>query len=212
MFICGCIGNETPLCPIQMLWVHLIMDSLGSLALATGPPYEELLHRKPNKKGESIINGKMWKHIIIQALVQLVILLSLYFLAPYFVHETHPVRLAENRIIEFCYGKLPGFEQFESEDAKERQLKHIIFGTSIYWSSDTMLIPGKTEVDCGKYAARQDLAMAFKEYINANSSTSHMSLIFNIFVIYTLFNQINARIIDDSFNILVRTSSSQLLR
>jgi Ca2+ transporting ATPase len=43
VFICACIGNETPLTPIQMLWVNLIMDSLGSLALATEPPYEELL-------------------------------------------------------------------------------------------------------------------------------------------------------------------------
>ena len=30
VFVCACIGNETPLTPIQMLWVNLIMDSLGS--------------------------------------------------------------------------------------------------------------------------------------------------------------------------------------
>ena len=39
-----------------MLWVNLIMDSLGSLALATEPPYEELLQREPTKRKESIIN------------------------------------------------------------------------------------------------------------------------------------------------------------
>ena len=37
-----------------------------------------------------------------------------------------------------------------------------------------------------------------------------MSLIFNIFVLYTLFNQINCRIIDDSFNIFVRINRSLL--
>ena len=50
VFVCACIGNETPLTPIQMLWVNLIMDSLGSLALATEPPYDNLLKRKPKKE------------------------------------------------------------------------------------------------------------------------------------------------------------------
>ena len=45
VFICACIGNETPLTTIQMLWIKLIVDSLGSLALATELPYEELLYR-----------------------------------------------------------------------------------------------------------------------------------------------------------------------
>jgi P-type E1-E2 ATPase len=29
VFICSCIGHETPLNSIKMLWVNLIMDSLG---------------------------------------------------------------------------------------------------------------------------------------------------------------------------------------
>jgi len=33
VFVCACIGNETPLTTIQMLWINLIMDSLGSLLL-----------------------------------------------------------------------------------------------------------------------------------------------------------------------------------
>ena len=39
--------KESPLSPIQMLWVNLIMDTLASLALATEPPSDELLERKP---------------------------------------------------------------------------------------------------------------------------------------------------------------------
>ena len=194
VFICACIGNETPLSPIQMLWVNLIMDSLGSLALATEPPYPELLKRAPTKKNESIINGKMWKHIIFQSTVQLLILLALYLWAPYFIKEENLVRLAENRIIQHCYGKLPG----DITDVNQ-----IIFGTSTKWDN-TKLIYTMTERDCGNYSKKQELSFAFNEYLSANGSTAHMTIVFNVFVIYTLFNQINARVLDDGFNIFIR--------
>ena len=37
-----------------------------------------------------------------------------------------------------------------------------------------------------------------------------MTLIFNIFVFYTLFNQVNCRVINDSFNIFIRITRSFL--
>jgi P-type Ca2+ transporter type 2C len=32
---------------VQLLWVNLIMDTLGALALATEPPTDSLMHRSP---------------------------------------------------------------------------------------------------------------------------------------------------------------------
>jgi Ca2+ transporting ATPase len=200
VFICACVGNETPLTPIQMLWVNLIMDSLGSLALATEPPYEELLQREPTKRNESIINGRMWKHIVIQSICQIILLVVLYFLAPQFVKEGNLVRLAENRVLKFCYGE----EHFPGED-----VDHIVYGTDIKWSRDGILLHTH-KLFCGKYTHRQNLNDAFTEYTNSNCATVHMSMIFNIFVFYTLFNQINCRVIDDSINILVRITRSFL--
>ena len=200
VFICACVGNETPLTPIQMLWVNLIMDSLGSLALATEPPYEELLQREPTKRNESIINGRMWKHIVIQSICQIILLVVLYFLAPQFVKEGNLVRLAENRVLKFCYGE----EHFPGED-----VDHIVYGTDIKWSRDGRLLHTH-KLFCGKYTHRQNLNDAFTEYTNSNCATVHMSMIFNIFVFYTLFNQINCRVIDDSINILVRITRSFL--
>ena len=43
VFIGSAIGEDTPLTAIQLLWVNLIMDSLGALALATELPKPELL-------------------------------------------------------------------------------------------------------------------------------------------------------------------------
>ena len=200
VFICACIGNETPLTPIQMLWVNLIMDSLGSLALATEPPYEELLQREPTKREESIINSRMWKHISLQSLIQIIILLILYLIAPTFVKEGDLVRLAENNIINYCFNQMPG----------NTSATNIIYGTESKWSSDVKLRVDVNKDYCGDYASRQSLSVAFKGYSNANGGTVHMTLIFNVFVIYTLFNQINCRIIDDSFNIFKRMERSLL--
>jgi P-type Ca2+ transporter type 2B len=44
------------------------MDTLASLALATEPPTEALLKRKPHSRNEYIITKKMFKHIIGQAI------------------------------------------------------------------------------------------------------------------------------------------------
>ena len=198
VFICACVGNETPLTPIQMLWVNLIMDSLGSLALATEPPYEELLHREPTKREESMINGRMWKHIIIQSICQIILLVVLYLIAPEFIKEQNIIRLTENKLIKYCYSEYPG-----------KDVDHIIYGTEIKWSSKAKLINSHKDF-CGKYSSRQFLSEAYKEYVDSNCATTHMCLIFNIFVFYTLFNQINCRVIDDSFNIFVRISKSLL--
>ena len=196
VFICACIGNETPLTTIQMLWINLIMDSLGSLALATEPPYNELLNREPTKKEESIINGKMWKHIIIQSLAELILLILLYLYAPDFIKEDDPVRLAENRLIKKCYTDFPVKEE------------NIIFGTSTKWKSDIKKNTTLNEVMCGKYNEYSDLSLAYEHYSKFNAGTAHMTIVFNVFVIYTLFNQFNCRVIDDSLNIFVRISSN----
>jgi len=46
-------------------------------------------------------------------------------------------------------------------------------------------------------------------YIEYGNSV-HMTIIFNVFVLYSLFNQINSRIIDDSFNILKKIYENYL--
>ena len=193
VFICACIGNETPLTPVQMLWVNLIMDSLGSLALATEPPYDKLLKREPTKKHEFIINGKMCKHILIQSIVLIVLLIVLYSIAPKFIKEDNLVRLAENKLIKYCYNGYPG-----------ESVEYIISGMESKWRNDIKLNSSLNETDCGEYSKRQTLSLAYELYLELNSGTAHMAIIFNIFVFYTLFNQINCRIIDDSYNIFKR--------
>ncbi|EFZ02515.1 phospholipid-translocating P-type ATPase domain-containing protein [Metarhizium robertsii ARSEF 23] len=79
------VSSETEksvLTAVQLLWVNLIMDTLAALALATDPPQDSVLDRKPEPKGASIISITMWKMIIGQALYQLAITFLLYYGSP----------------------------------------------------------------------------------------------------------------------------------
>ncbi len=71
--------GDSPLRAVQMLWVNLIMDTLASLALATEPPTEELLKRKPYGRTKSLISKQMWVFIFGHSLYQLIVMLVLVF-------------------------------------------------------------------------------------------------------------------------------------
>ncbi|KAL6560164.1 Calcium-transporting ATPase 8, plasma membrane-type [Orobanche hederae] len=72
-------SGNVPLNAVQLLWVNLIMDTLGALALATEPPTDHLMHRKPVGRREPLITNIMWRNLIIQALYQVTVLLILNF-------------------------------------------------------------------------------------------------------------------------------------
>lgn len=58
------------------------MDTLASLALATEPPTDELLTRQPYSRNESLITANMWKNIICQGLMQILVLGTILFRGP----------------------------------------------------------------------------------------------------------------------------------
>jgi P-type Ca2+ transporter type 2C len=67
---------------VQLLWVNLIQDTLGALALATDPPTKALLDRQPDAKGASMISFNMWKMIFGQSILQLAVTVTLAFAGP----------------------------------------------------------------------------------------------------------------------------------
>ncbi|EPS63815.1 hypothetical protein M569_10965, partial [Genlisea aurea] len=78
-FLSACISGSAPLTAVQLLWVNLIMDTLGALALATEPPQEGLMQRPPVGRNDSFITRNMWRNIVGQSIYQLIVLLSLTF-------------------------------------------------------------------------------------------------------------------------------------
>lgn len=122
-FLSAVFGFSPPLNAVMMLWVNLIMDTMGALALGTELPTEALLCRRPYRRDASLITRPMMRNIAVQSLFQIALL---------------------------------GY----------------------------LLLGG--EADLGV----------------ATGSTAHYTVIFNVFVFCQVFNELNARNIEHSSNVL----------
>lgn len=78
-FISACAGVELPLGAVPLLWVNMIMDSMGALALSTEPPRNDLLERKPFGTTAPLINRVMYRNIVGVSIYQLAVSLVLQF-------------------------------------------------------------------------------------------------------------------------------------
>jgi Ca2+ transporting ATPase len=157
-FISAVILDEPIFSTVQMLWTNLVMDTLAALALATEPPDEEVLKRKPVAKNDYMITVTMMKHFVGQALFQVAILCICVFEGPKFLfdHTNRPGQRQPNSVYI-----VNGFEK-NGYDNQE-------FGFSV-----------------------------------------HAAYNFNIFLVMTIFNFFNCRILDDKLNIFHGLKESHL--
>ena len=72
------IGIDHPVTITQMLWVNIIMDTLGALAFAKEPPLQEYLKAKPKDASEKILNKEMLNKILLNGIY--ILLISVWFL------------------------------------------------------------------------------------------------------------------------------------
>ena len=61
--ICPFLGYESPVTVVQMLWINMIMDTLGGLAFAGEAALPEYMKEPPKRRDEPILNGYMVNQI-----------------------------------------------------------------------------------------------------------------------------------------------------
>jgi len=59
------IGIDSPVTVVQMLWINIIMDTLGGMAFAGEAPRDAYMREKPKKRDEAILNGYMINQIAV---------------------------------------------------------------------------------------------------------------------------------------------------
>ncbi|KAH6761165.1 ATPase E1-E2 type family protein / haloacid dehalogenase-like hydrolase family protein [Perilla frutescens var. frutescens] len=123
-FMTAVSSGDMPLTAAQLLWVNLIMDILGALALAAEHPTEELLKRNPVDRAESLISKTMWRNLISQALYQVTVLLVLQFKGSSIFHVNEKVR---DTLIFNAFVLCQVFNEF---NARQLEKKNIFEGVT----------------------------------------------------------------------------------
>ncbi|KAL3724816.1 hypothetical protein ACJRO7_029909 [Eucalyptus globulus] len=81
-FVAAISSRDVPLTAIQLLWVNLIVDTLGAFALSTDLSTEqtrEVMKKPPVGWTEPLITNVMWRNLLGQAIYQVAVLLTLQF-------------------------------------------------------------------------------------------------------------------------------------
>ena len=77
------LGFDTPITVSQMLWVNMIMDTLGGLAFAGEAAHKRIMREKPKRRDEPILNKYMTHQILISGsfsvFISMMFLKSSYF-------------------------------------------------------------------------------------------------------------------------------------
>lgn len=74
------MGTESPLTVTQMLWVNLIMDTFGAMALASLPPSPSVMNEKPRRREASILTRSMMTELLGVGLFFFTLTLGFYWL------------------------------------------------------------------------------------------------------------------------------------
>jgi len=213
VFIGAVVGFGQPLNAVMMLWVNLVMDTMGALALATEPPTMELLNRRPYKRQCSLVSRPMWRNIACQSIFQLTLLFWMLFYGPTFFD-----------IESSTYCKTYG--------VKSSSIKWNPYTNEKYESNTTStdFITCSTYKDlcdgdyhCSKAIHRipTDHSNSFEfNALDGFSSTclsscqaydyTHGTLIFNAFVFCQIFNEMNSRVLFNDFNIFRRVFANPI--
>ncbi len=82
------IGVDTPITIIQMLWVNIIMDTLGGIAFSGEAPMDYYMKEKPKKRDEPILSSDVVKKVLLNG--GFTLLLLVLFLGHGFFRAVFP--------------------------------------------------------------------------------------------------------------------------
>jgi P-type Ca2+ transporter type 2C len=200
VFIGACAGFSPPLNAVMMLWVNLVMDTLGALALATEPPSMAVLDRKPYKRSAPLLSYPIIRNIVCQGIFQLILLLIMLFNADLF-------GVPEGEVCEEY--DVDGSNVMRWSGASDNRVKG--GGGTLSCSSFKDFCPDRdyhclneghvdSNGDPFRFSELNGFELRCLPLCN-KFSWVHGTIIFNAFVFCQIFNEHNAKSLGDDWNV-----------
>jgi len=216
VFFGSVIIKDSPLNAVQMLWVNLVMDTLGALSLATEPPAHDVLERQPYAKNNAIVTEIMWRNIFGHAIIQIIILMIIIFVGPTgWLTQPYLVMCSHHNTEGNCdqwnpffastlYQNTESLQVWEQLNLNLNQFEPAALAKlqceNWHKKNPATVIDSSLPSYC--QSATPDLsanAYSPNQFVMGDTTQKvlHFTFVFQIFVFLQLFNQINARKIEE---------------
>lgn len=213
VFVGAVAGFDPPLNAVMMLWVNLIMDTMGALALGTEPPSLDLLKRRPYKRSANLVSRPMWRNIAFQSVFQIVLLLWMLFRGAQYFNVPEGDWCAKYHNVNYnspySWNPVTGDR---SNNANEYTVTCKLF--------DDYCVDLKGEcfdaIHVAPNNAKTEFSFSDMDHFAINCMECHdyeyvhNTLMFNAFVFSQIFNEFNARSIFDEWNIFKGLTSNPI--
>ncbi|KAF8057240.1 ACA11 [Scenedesmus sp. PABB004] len=227
-FVGALVGGRMPLNVLQLLWVNLIMDTMGALALATETPSPKLLNDKPAGRSEPLINGKMFKHIVAQGFYQLFWMFLFLYGLPAFLPARYALTPACTLYARpgLCDSVATAKAGLSPPDAAAACGAVLGCGLPCAALGSTCALgaPGTVAADpraamcggagsCPAYDNYSALSSALGRELAHTHDADFLrlaSVLFNTFIFAQIFNLVNSRRINDEYNVFEGLATSRL--
>jgi Ca2+ transporting ATPase len=189
--------TASPLGAVQLLWVNLIMDTLASLALATEPPDRVLLDRAPYGRKRNMISYVMKANMLGQSIYQMIVVFVCLFAGHLFIpcnHDPYPTGVNPCAVSVLAAAKANATAQLAGLSAR-RLAAAGVGGHPLHRRLSGEGVSGMSEV-CDPQCAVGNLMVKYPPtgaVAGHGVITEHWTFIFNVFVMMTLFNELNSR-------------------
>jgi Ca2+-transporting ATPase len=207
VFLGAAAGFEPPLNAVQMLWVNLVMDTFGALALGTETPDPKLLDRKPYKRDSSLVSRVMWRNIFGQGFFQLALCLTLLFRGSDWFQIPHGVGCKQfqvNAHVDLGWSALTGVRYLNVDDVPQKQGPVTCATINTFCTSKTPeCFSQKNPYQYVDTTSNHSVNSTF-EFRNLDGfddicttctvlDYTHNTIIFNTFIFCQIFNEYNSR-------------------